>query len=370
MDIGFLIPSALTSLKLATLGADVVKVERPGGGDRIRHIPPFAPDGESPQHQPQNRGKRSIALDLGTTEGRELFLRLARKADVIIENQLPGTWLKHGIDFAALRQERPSLIVCSVTGFGQTGPLSQLPSHGLNMDALADCMPLEWQDGQPRVGTPFTSWGNEMGSTYAAMAICAAIANVRKGGEGAWVDLSCWDAMVEAHRTEIAMSTRTGERFNSHDHKMGPIYNTYLSRDGKPVLLGALEPKFWAAFCRGIGREDMLHYHTGEEIEFGADDETLGRELAAIFVKEDAATWEKRFIDWDVVGCVVLQIDEVMKHPHFAARGIVEGEVGQWPNITSAIRWHHTGERAGSGMKAPPAVDADRDSVITEWLSA
>ena len=368
LDIGVLIPPALTSLKLAALGADVVKVERPGSGDRLRHIPPFGPDGESPQHKPQDRGKRSIAIDLKSKEGKALFYELARKADVIVENQMPGTWLKLGIDFAALRKERPALIVCSITGFGQTGPFAQLPSHGLNMDALADCLPLEWRDGQPRVGWVFTSWGNELGSTNAAMAVCAAVANVRAGGEGAWIDLSCWDAMVEAHRTEISMSLRSGESYNEHNNKRGPIYDTYLSRDGKPVLIGALEQKFWANFCRGIGREDLLHHHGGAQIEFGAEDDGLHRELVAIFAREDATEWERRFVAWDCPGCVVLQIDDVMKHPHFAARGIAEGAPGEWPNVTSAVRWHHTGERAGSGARPAPAVDADRKSILDSWL--
>ena len=140
LDLGILIPPALTSAKLVALGADVVKVEQPPWGDRIRAIPPFAVDGESPQHMAQNWGKRSIALDLRSDEGRATFLRLAEVADVIVENQLAGSWARLGIDFAALRAKRPELVVCSITGFGQTGPYASLPSHGLNMDALADTL--------------------------------------------------------------------------------------------------------------------------------------------------------------------------------------------------------------------------------------
>jgi crotonobetainyl-CoA:carnitine CoA-transferase CaiB-like acyl-CoA transferase len=358
----------LTTAKLAALGADVVKVEMPGVGDRIRLVPPFGPDGESPQHMAQNWGKRSVALDLRDQADRTTFLRLAEVADVIVENQLVGSWAKMGIDFAEMRRRRPELIVCSVTGFGQTGPLANLPSHGLNMDAIADCLIVEWQDGEPRLGWTFTSWGNELGSTYAALAITAALLEARATGQGAWIDLSCWDAVVEAHRTELAMATVTGQPFNLHTAGHGALYNTYLSKDHKPVLLGALERKFWVNFCRGVGREDLIGHHTGAQIYFGLEDEALRKELAAIFVKATAAEWDQRFVDWDCPGCTVLQIDDVMKLAHFEARGIVEGDDGAWPNVANAIRWHHVGQRAGSGLTPPPALGADNEEVLDEWL--
>jgi alpha-methylacyl-CoA racemase len=370
LDLGILIPPALTSAKLVALGADVVKVEQPPWGDRIRAIPPFGSDGESPQHMTQNWGKRSIALDLGDEAGRATFLRLADVADVIVENQLAGSWARLGIDFATLRSERPELVVCSITGFGQTGPYATLPSHGLNMDALADTLNLDWIDGEPRLGWTFTSWGNELGATYAALAIVAAVLSARTTGEGAWIDLSCWDALVESHRTEIAMTNVGGEAFNMHDSSTGEMYNAYLTQDGKPFLMAALEQKFWEAFCRGVGREDLVPLRdAAAQIHFGWDDEQLRRELADIFATATADEWDRRFLEWDVPGSKILEIPEVMALEHFAARGIVEGAPGSWPNITSAIRWHHTGERAGSGLAPPPALGVHHDEIIAEWLA-
>ncbi len=370
LDLGILIPPALTSAKLVALGADVVKVEQPPWGDRIRAIPPFGSDGESPQHMAQNWGKRSIALDLGDEAGRATFLRLADVADVIVENQLAGSWARLGIDFATLRSERPELVVCSITGFGQTGPYATLPSHGLNMDALADTLNLDWIDGEPRLGWTFTSWGNELGSAYAALAIVAAVLSARTTGEGAWIDLSCWDALVESHRTEIAMTNVGGEAFNMHDSSTGEMYNAYLTQDGKPFLMAALEQKFWEAFCRGVGREDLVPLRdAAAQIHFGWDDEQLRRELADIFATATADEWDRRFLEWDVPGSKILEIPEVMALEHFAARGIVEGAPGSWPNITSAIRWHHTGERAGSGLAPPPALGVHHDEIIAEWLT-
>jgi alpha-methylacyl-CoA racemase len=371
LDLGILIPPALTGAKLVALGADVVKVEQRVVGDRIRHIPPFGADGQSPQHMAQNWGKRSIELDLRDEGDRDVLVRLAERADVILENQLVGSWKRMGIDFADMRRQRPELIVCSITGFGQTGPWASLPSHGLNMDALADTLIVDTHDGYPTLGWSFTSWGNELGSTYAAMAICAALVNVRIGGDGAWIDLSCWDTLVEAHRTELAMNHRRGpdgKPYNGHDQHLGALYNTYLTSDGKIVLLAALEPKFWSRFCDKIGRPDLISRHTGGAIEFGGEDDGLRQELIEVFASATADEWDARFVDWDVPGSKVLQAPEIMKQAHFAARRIVEGEPGEWPNIASAIRWHHVDERAGSGLTPPPALGADVDTVVRDWL--
>jgi crotonobetainyl-CoA:carnitine CoA-transferase CaiB-like acyl-CoA transferase len=368
LDLGILIPPSLTSAKLVALGADVVKVEQRGQGDRIRRIPPYGPDGESPQHMAQNWGKRSIELDLREEHDRALCMELAAVADVIVENQLAGSWARLGLDFEGLRARRPELIICSITGFGQTGPMAALPSHGLNMDALADAVGLEERHGEPRLGWVMTSWGNELGSTYAALAVAAALLQARLTGEGAWIDLSCWDALVECHRTEIAMTYATSEPFCVHGYEHGPLYDTYAASDGVPVLFAALEPKFWKRFCDEIGRPDLASRHTGNDIDFGWDDGALRDELRPIFATATAEEWHRRFIAWDVPGGPVLQLPQVMELPHFEARQLVEGDIGSWPNILNAIRWHHTGERAGAGLSPPPALGADQQSVLDEWL--
>ncbi len=369
LDLGILIPAALTSGKLAALGADVVKVEQPPAGDRIRLVPPYAEDGKSPQHMGQNWGKRSIGLDVRDPEDRETVLALARRADVIVENQLAGFWASQGVDFEALRAERPALVVCSVTGFGQTGPWASLPSHGLNMDALGDTLNLDWEDGQPHRGWTFTSWGNELGTAFAAIAIVASLFSARSTGEGAWIDLSCWDALVEAHRTEIALSTRTGQPVSQHIPRRQALYDTYLSSDGQPVLLGTLEPKFWTRFCERIGRPDLLDRHGGAALEFGDDDSDLRAELQTEFAKATADEWLERFLAWDVPGGPVLDVPRIMRTDHFAARRIAQPTQLGWPNITTAIRWHHADERAGTGLSPPPEYDQHRDEVLKDWLT-
>lgn len=369
LDLGRLIPPALTTQRLAALGADVVKVEAPGRGDYIDRVPPIVA-GQSSVHMTHNAGKRSIHLDLNERADRQVFFDLVAVADVVVENARPGAWQAVGVDFAALRAKHPSLIVCSLTGFGQTGPWASLPSHGLTMDALADAVNVEWVDGEPRMGWVYTSWASELGAHHAAMAICAALVAVRRDEQGAWIDVSCWDAAVESHRTEVAADAATGIPFTNHDRRFGPIYEVYAAKDGKLVMLAALEPKFWQEFCRKVGRVDLLELGGSDEIDYGGEKPELQAALAAVFATETATVWASRFLDWGVPGARVLDISEVVRTDHFHARGIVELRgPDTYPVVTTPIRWHDHGGRAGSGMRPPRSHGADTEEVIAEWLT-
>ncbi len=368
LDIGILIPAALTGLRLAQLGADVVKVEQRGQGDRIRQIPPFT-DGMSQQFMSHLWGRRSVELDLRVEKDRATFDRLIERADVLLENQLAGSWRRLGLDLDELRQRYPKLVIVSVTGFGQTGPLASLPSHGLNMDVLADTVPVVWEDGRPHLGWTYTSWGNELGSAHAAMAVCAALLAAKLRGEGSWIDLSCWDALVESHRAEIATSWR-GEPSNMHEQAHMPLYDTYLTSDGKLFLVGLLEPKFWQRFCVEVNRPELREHHRGGAIEFGWGDAALANALTDIMATATCDQWRDRFLAWDLPGSPVLEIPDVMQLPHFTARDLVEGEPGSWPNVLSPIRWHHVGERAGRGLRPPAQLGCDLEQVLAEWTGS
>ena len=369
LDLGRLIPPALTTQRLAAMGADVVKVETPGRGDYIDRVPPIVA-GHSSVHMTHNAGKRSIHLSLNEPADRDVFFDLVAVADVIVENARPGAWHAVGVDFAVLRREYPRLVVCSVTGFGQTGPWAGLASHGLTMDALADAVNIETTDGAPHIGWVYTSWASELGAHHAAMAICAALVAVRGGGEGAWIDVSCWDAAIESHRTEVAADMAAGVPFSNHGNRFGAIYEVYTAKDGKLVMLAALEPKFWKQFCRKVGREDLLELGGSDEIDYGAENPRLHAELAKIFAADTSAVWHQRFVDWGVPGARVLDVSEAIRTDHFSARGIVEPRgAGNYPVVTTPIRWHDYGCRAGTGLQPPPYHGANTDEVIDEWLA-
>lgn len=368
LDLGRLIPPALATQRLAALGADVVKIEAPGRGDYIDQVPPIVA-GHSSVHMTHNAGKRSMCLDLRESDDRAVFFDLVNVADVIVENGRPGSWEATGIDFAELRRRYPRLIVCSITGFGQTGPWAALPSHGLTMDALADALNIEIIGGEPRLGWVYTSWGSELGAHHAAMAICASLAAVRGGGEGAWIDVSCWDSAVESHRTEIATNLVTGEPSSMHDQRLGDIYDVYSAKDGKPVLLAALEPKFWQEFCRRVGQEQLLEYRDDTEIDYGGQNPELRTALAEVFGAATAEEWRRRFLEWGIPGAPVLDISDAVRTDHFRDRAIAEpSDYGTYPVVTTPIRWHDHGSRAGAGLRLPSDHGADTEEVIKDWL--
>ena len=289
----------------------------------------------------QNWGKRSIGVDVKTTEGRDLILQLIAAADVVVENQLRRILVQRRHRFRGFTRQRPELIVCSITGFGHTGSWSQLPAHGLNIDALGDGLTVDWKDGQPHRGAAYTSWANELGTLSAAMAVCAALVSVRSGGPGEWIDVSCWDALVESHRTELAMNAKTKEPFRLRNPRSQALYTTYLASDDRPVLLGALEPKFWRRFCEGIGRADLIDCHDGAEISFGDDDSVLRRNWKPSSPRPPPMSGCNDSSTGTSPADLCMTYRRSCRQQHFADRKIIEGEPG-----------HVAGRRDGRPMAA------------------
>lgn len=364
LDLSRLYPGALTTMKLADLGAEVVKVEKPGKGDYIRNIPPMLGD-ESVLHLVCDRGKKSIELDLRDDAGQETFQRLAAAADAVIETSRPGGALRIGLDFRALRASHPHLVLCSLTGFGQTGPLAPLASHGMNMDVLAGAAQLEDLDGRPALTNQGFSVGVELGAANAALAIVSCIFEARAVGEGAWVDISCWDAAVEASRLPLGNLLAGGTR-----KRMGPLYDVYECRDGELVLFCAIERKFWEAFCREVDREDLMSVWSGTDVDFG--DASLRSELEGIFATRTADHWFERFREWDLPGSrIMTDLHQVIALDHFRDRemGSFDPETGV-PKVSSPIRWMDGGARAGDDAGRAPDLGDHTDEVLHAWSEA
>lgn len=367
LDMSRLIPGGLATRRLADLGADVVKVEEPGRGDYLRTIPPLI-DGIGIMHLSLNRGKRSVVLDIHVHEDRQLFDQLAAAADVIVEVSRPGRYAELGIDFAAMRAARPELVVCSVTGFGQDGPEAASPSHGMNMDALAGCVQLDRSGGTIRLARGQISLAAELGGVNAALAIVAAVMRAKLTGQGAWLDASCWDAAVEANRLWLGhLAATDAPLFDIAD--LGALYNVYETSDGRVVLIAFIEHKFFASFCRGVGREDLLTRWEGQDVSFAADDDALAEELRTIFTSATATEWHERFQAWDLPGTEVLDHAAVLDHPHLTARRLIEPDPQhQFPAIGSPIRALDEG-RAGADLPAAPALGEHTADVLADWLS-
>ena len=369
LDLTRLLAGATATRKLADLGAEVVKVEEPGRGDYLRTIPPLV-DGEGLMHRVLNRGKKSVALDYRTDEGRATLDRLALAADVLVEVSRPGRLAEFGIDLADLRCRHPRLVICSVSAYGQTGPLASLPAHGMNMDAYAGWVSTDPWNGRRRIASGiFTSVAVELGGLNAAVAILAAVLEARTTGRGAWIEVSCWDAAVEATRLRLAHFAATGsDLFDVRE--LGPLYDVYTAADGRLLLFGALERKFWDRFCAGVERPDLAaRWTSGAAVQFDADDELRG-ELDAIFARHPAAEWIERFTAWEVPGAEILEPAEVLDHPHFRARKLVdEGDPDDpVPSILDPVVWVETQTRPGTGVGPSPALGEHTDEILKAWL--
>lgn len=362
LDLSRLYPGALATLKLADLGAEVVKVEEPGRGDYLRTIPPVV-GGRGILHLLCDRGKRSIALDVREPEDRARFRELLDSADAVVEASRAGALAAKGVDFAALRESHPRLVLCSLTGFGQTGPLANVPSHGMNMDALAGTMFLEDHEGRPAIAGKGFSLGVELGAVNAALGIVSAVHHARGSGEGTWIDVSCWDAAVDATRMPIATQLAAPEQ--RRDGKP-PLYDVYTASDGQLVLFCAIERKFWARFCEDVGRPDLAERWSGADVDFGAGE--LREELERIFGERPAAHWDERFRELGIPGSAILTLSQVIEHPHFEAREMLQGREDE-PlfRVANPIRYHDRDERAGESAAPAPDLGADTEQVLERW---
>jgi len=366
VELARLIPGDVAGQALADLGADVIKVEGPPLGDYLRHIPPTM--GEmSVLHAADNKNKRSIAVDHRSQAGLELIYRLIRSADAVLEVSDPGSMAHYKLDYASVRKINPKIVYCSVTGFGQTGPYAHAPSHGANMECLAGTMTLEDTPDGPRLG-PLAFIATQHGGYQAALGICAGLVAALRTGEGCYIDASCWDAGV----TFDAMAATLA--LNGMSHIKGllspetPKYAPYYCKDGRAVVVCAIERQFWDTFCALIGRPDLVDRHSSEfPVDFGEHDRALHKEIAAALLTRTAVEWGDLFAASDVPCCPVFSPGEAARSAHGLARGIVRNasEQGGFEYLTVARGLVIDGGR-GDDRYAPPRYGQHTDEILSE----
>jgi crotonobetainyl-CoA:carnitine CoA-transferase CaiB-like acyl-CoA transferase len=304
---------------LADLGADVVKIEDPKVGDYMRIFPP-AKGGVSGRFLAVNRGKRSLALDLKAPAQRDAFLRMVEQADVVVESFRPGVLDKLGVGYAQLAKVNPKIIVCSISGYGQTGPYAHRAGHDLDYIALAGLLAM----GGPAGGAPVMP-GVQIadlagGALWSATAILAALVGRHRTGKGAHLDISMTEGALALLAAELgnhecgAQPTRSSEALNGGL----ACYGVYRTQDDRYLAVGALEPKFWIALNQAIGRPPNV----AELIGKAADQAKTRDELAAIFATRTAAEWHAALAQHDCCVEIVLEIDELSDHPLHRAREV------------------------------------------------
>lgn len=312
LDLSRLLPGGFCSLMLADFGADVLKVEDTGMGDYIRWAPPYYEGAEesarSALYLALNRGKRSIRIDLKQDAGREVLLRLARDADVLLESFRPGVLDRLGVGYERLREENPGLVYCAISGYGRDGPYRGRSGHDMNYLGLAGMLGLT---GEPD-GVPVQPAGQIAdvggGALMACFGILAALRERERSGEGQVVDVSMTDGALSWLAMVAGRYFRDGEvpRRGGLELAGGLIcYRPYACRDGH-VTLGALEPKFWRAFCVGVGREDLV------ERQFDQPGSEAHAEVERIFLARTRDEWTAFAADHDCCLEPVLALDEAL----------------------------------------------------------
>ncbi|MFQ6101770.1 MAG: CaiB/BaiF CoA transferase family protein [Anaerolineae bacterium] len=321
LDLSRLLPGPYCSRILADFGAEVIKVERPGGGDWLRYVPPLV-DGESLLFRSLNRGKKSLTLNLKSDEGRDILLRLVETTDVLLESFRPGVMERLGLGYQRLAQANPRLVYCALTGYGQGGPYRGRAGHDLNYVGLAGLLDLTGpREGPPAIpGAPVADLA---GGLWAAIGVLLALLARERIGQGQRVDGSLLGGALSF--LPLALARQVGgqpmERGGS-DLTGGLVcYQVYGTADGGYVTLAALEPEFWAAFCRVVGREDLV----GHQFAPAVPGQHTYEELCALFRTRTRQEWTE-VAGLDTCCEPVYNVREALSSAPARALGILSGE--------------------------------------------
>ena len=370
LDLSRMLAGPYGSMLLADLGAEVIKIEEPGGGDPMRAMgPPFlGAERESAYFLSINRGKKSVALDLERPEGRAAFHDLCRVADVVWENFRPGVMARLGCAPEALRQLNPRLIVCSISAFGQDGPYREWPAFDLALQAMGGAMSLTGEAGRSpaRMGLPM---GDLAGGMFGALAVAGALFRRERSGEGTHVDLSLLDGQVSL-LTYVAQyfwaDGRVPDRVGSGHASVVP-YQAFPTRDGH-VVVAVFAEKFWAGFCRAIDRPDL-----GADLRFDSNPKRVERRadlvpvLEAIFPARTTDEWLARLQREGVPAAPINTVDRVLSDPQVLLRQMVvdleHPKLGTLRTLGTPIKV--------AGMPPfrpppPPALGEHTDAVLRE----
>lgn len=311
LDFSRYLPGPYATMRLADMGADVIKVEDPVIGDPARHLPPLAEE-TGRLFLLLNRNKRSLAIDVKTEAGREILHRMIPKVDVVVESYRPGVMARFGLDAETLRSIHPGLIYCSLTGYGQRGPMAAQAGHDINYAAMTGLLDgIGIPGGFPAI--PTVQLADLAGGMAAVEQILAAWTRRLRTGEGALLDVSMTDVLHSWQVFPLAVE-QSGHPVTRGSHVLcGAMiaYNVYETKDGRYVALGALEPKFWNRFCEAVGRQEW------RDRGFTPTDDPGGlyREVAELFRGKTMKEWMRIGEEADCCLTPVLTLSEAIDSP-------------------------------------------------------
>ena len=387
VDLSRMAPGPFCTMALGDLGADVIRVEEPGGGRMARERAGDTDEAGVRRRvafNALNRNKRSIALNLKHPDAQEVLHRLVTDADVFVEGFRPGVVSRLGCDYGALSEINPRLVYCSLSGYGQDGPYSNMVGHDINYISVGGALGVIGTDSGPPV-IPYNIIADYAGGgLHAAMAILAALMARQHTGKGQYVDIAMSDGVTYMLASLLSEYFGTGvvpARGEMGLNGGAPYYNVYRCRDGRYISVGCIEPWFWSTLCRTLGREDLI------EGQFDGDrSEFVKSELASVFAGKDRDEW------WELLSVVdniavakVSSLDEVVTDAQNLHRemvleageidGVTVRQVGIGPKLSDtpgSVRYlgstvgQHTSEILGELGYSQEQVAGMRDSGAVE----
>ena len=333
LDLSRLFPGPYCSMILADLGADVLRIE-----DRRF-------EGEGPGMPTVMRNKRHMTLNLKHPKGREIFYRLVREADVVLEGFRPAVVERLEIDYARLKTMNEKLIYCSVTGYGQDGPYKDMVGHDINYLSFGGVLGLTGEPGRKPVIPPIQVADMAAGGMYAAMGVMAALIVRQKTGKGQYIDISMLDGIIAMLPFLVSLFWGQGMNLQRGDTLLSgryPCYNVYETKDGEFISIGALEHRFWVVLCQKLGREDYIA-HQFDEGEKRAE---IFQFLRQTFLGKTREEWMKELKDLDVCIGKVLRLEEALNDPQVTYRKMAvefsDSQKGRMKLLASPIKLSET----------------------------
>ncbi|MBI4233833.1 MAG: CoA transferase [Chloroflexi bacterium] len=371
LDLSWILSGPFCTMILGDLGAEVIKVERPGVGDGARGTGPFV-DGDSAYFMSINRNKKSVTLNLGVPRGRELFLGLVKKADVVVENFTPGTMKRLGLDYEVLSGVNAALIYCAISGFGQTGPYADRPALDIIVQAMGGVMSITGEPGGPPV-RPGTSMGDITAGLFAAIGICSALYERNRSGRGQMLDLSMLDSQVAVLENAFARYFATGEvpRALGTRHPAATPFQAFPTRDGWMVVaIFGGNPTHWPLFCAAIGRVELIddpRFQTSWSRTQHVD--ILEPIIREAMRQRTTMEWLGELLPQGIPCGPVSSVDQVASDPQVLYRRMFvelpHKRLGTWRYVNTPIKHSRT---PGGVRQQPPDLGEHTEEVLSRFL--
>ena len=358
--------------QLAHMGADVIKVEVPGSGDLARQLgadPELNKKLMGVSFLAQNTGKRSITINMKSDKGKAVFKRLVRSSDVVVENFRPGVMDRLGVGYETLKTEKPGLIYCAISGFGQDGPLRDLPAYDQIIQGMSGVMSITGDEGTAplRVGYPIA---DTIGGMTAAFAISSALAN-RNEGKGCFIDVAMLEAVMATMGWVVSnylIASKTPAPMGNNNFTASPS-GTFNTGDG-PINIAANKQEQFEAVCRVVGRPELIDDARFAERQSRLDNrDALTDILEAAMQSKSASQWRQELNDAGVPAGEVFTVPDALAHPQVADRGMI-GTFDNVPGVDRDIQIARPGIKLdGSAVKtdlAPPILGEHTSELLGE----